>query len=183
MQLSCSVYLTENTRARRAGSGTALSLMASERKTKKNYIYIISIKALFSWCYPVACWTFKRALFFLSVYIWFDFFFSTTRLSAYTVSCNFQRFILLFLLFIYFFVFRFFLNFPGVKRERAEGRRKALNGNFYESLMQDEIQLLFLSFFIFMEMKKACAHLIRSYSPVKRKKIKKEKATNTTKEI
>lgn len=35
--------------------------------------------------------------------------------------------------------------------------------------MQDEIQLLFLSFFIFMEMKKACAHLIRSYSSVKRK--------------
>jgi hypothetical protein len=44
--------------------------------------------------------------------------------------------------------------------------KKALNGNFYESLMQDEIQLLFLSFFpfffIFMEMKKACAHLIQS---------------------
>jgi hypothetical protein len=67
-------------------SGTALSCDG-----QKTISTSISIKALFSWCYPVACWTFKRFFFSLVYLIWFFFF-----CSAYTVSCNFKRFILLF---------------------------------------------------------------------------------------
>jgi hypothetical protein len=124
-------------------SGTALSCDG-----QKTISTSISIKALFSWCYPVACWTFKR--FFFLWYIWFGFSSFARRIRSVAISNG-----------------SFFYSFLVRKKKYLFSRaKKALNGNFYESLMQDEIQLLFLSFFpfffIFMEMKKACAHLIQS---------------------
>ena len=55
--------------------GTALSWWP------KNYIYSISIKALFSRCYPVACWTFKRFL-----CIWFGFSSPARRIRSVAIS-------------------------------------------------------------------------------------------------
>lgn len=107
-------------------SGTALSCDG-----QKTISTSISIKALFSWCYPVACWTFKRFCFLW--YIWFGFSSFARRIRSVAISNG-----------------SFFYSFLVRKKKYLFSRaKKALNGNFYESLMQDEIQLLFLSFFPF----------------------------------
>lgn len=66
---------------RTMSSGTALSCDG-----QKTISTSISIKALFSWCYPVACWTFKRFFFFFFLYIWFGFSSFARRIRSVAIS-------------------------------------------------------------------------------------------------
>lgn len=130
---------------RTMSSGTALSCDG-----QKTISTSISIKALFSWCYPVACWTFKRFFFFFFLYIWFGFSSFARRIRSVAISNG---------SFFYSFLVRkrnIFI-FSGEESSQRQFLRVTNAGWNTASFL-----IFFPFFFIFMEMKKACAHLIQS---------------------